>query len=177
MKILVIAPPRSGTGYASKALKDIGFDVGHERLRKNGISSWLWAVDCYDNARWGHNYQDIKPDKTILLARNEFDLVASMAFSASNAFEWMGQYVPYDKNDPIHIQAATLARGWIELCLRRNPDHIVRTECLPYFCKEEFGEIPDENLKGYNTRKHRYLSKTEANDVWYIIKGVWDGYC
>lgn len=165
MKILIIAPPRSGTGYAAKCLQDIGLDVGHERLGANGISSWLWAVDCVDNAKWGDNYQDIKPDMTIMLVRNLFDHIASLAFSAYNAFEWMGQYVEYDKEAPVHIQAAQLSTRWQDLCLARNPDHVVETERFDIFCKWEFGTIPDPALKHFNSRIHKPLTKSECEDV------------
>lgn len=165
MKILVIAPPRSGTGYAAKCLQDIGFDVGHEKLGKDGISSWLWAVDCVDNARWGDNYQQVKPDITVMLERNLFDHIASLAFTASNAFEWMGRYITYDKEAPVHVQAAQLSKGWRKCCLTRRPDHTVQTERFDEFCKREFDIIPDPALKNYNTRKHRPLTKSECEDV------------
>lgn len=166
MKIFVIAPPRSGTGYAAKCLQSIGFDVGHERLGENGISSWLWAVNCFDNARWGDNYRDIKPDVTIMLNRNVIDHIASLAFTASNAFEWMGNYVQYDKEAPVHIQAAQLSDGWRKLCLERKPDHIVRTEYFDVFCKSYFGASPCPSLKSYNSRYHRPLTVSEVEDVW-----------
>lgn len=37
-KIIIVGCPRSGTGYASKF-----FNIGHEKLNKNGISSWCLA--------------------------------------------------------------------------------------------------------------------------------------
>jgi len=168
MKILVIAPPRSGTGYAARCLQDMGLDVGHERLGQNGISSWLWAVDCIDNARWGDNYQDIRPDMVVMLMRNLFDHIASLAFTASNAFEWMGQYVEYDKQAPAHVQAAQLSAGWDDLALARKPDHVVATENFDMFCKREFDFAPDPALKNYNARKHRPLTRSECEDVYAI---------
>ena len=159
-KILIIAPPRSGTGYASRCMVDVGFDVGHERLNENGISSWLWAVDCYDDARWGHNYQNIKPDLTIMLLRRPEDIIASLAFSAERAIDWMAKYVEVKGNTPVE-RASYAVLGWIKKCLERKPDFLVTLDDLPAFCNEMFGKFPDESLRGYNARKHRILTHNE----------------
>lgn len=158
--MLIIAPPRSGTGYAAKCMRDIGLDVGHERLKSDGISSWLWAVDCFDNARWGDNYQDVKPDVTIMLYRRPEDVIASLAFSAERAIDWMGQYVEI-KGDTAVERASYAVLGWIEKCLERKPDVIVFLDGVSSFCYQTFGKFPSEQLRGYNTRDHRKLTKDE----------------
>lgn len=158
MKILIVSHPRSGTGFAAMCLQDIGIKVGHESLMENGISSWLWAADCYTNARWGDNYQDIKPDLTVLLARDAEDVIASMAFTAARALDWMRQWVQIPDGDSPYVCAHSLVR-WIELCQKnRKPDFIVRTKDFPDFCEWAFGQRPSENLRGYNARPHKPLS-------------------
>lgn len=161
-KILIIAPPRSGTGYAAKCMENIGFDLGHERLKSNGISSWLWAVDCYDDARWGDNFRDIKPDITIMLYRRPEDIIASLAFTAERALDWMGKYVSVKGDDAVE-KASYAALGWIEKCLERKPNFIVSLDSFPYFCNRYFGKFPNEELRGYNTRKHECLTKDQLN--------------
>lgn len=164
MKILVVAPPRSGTGYASKCLRSIGIDVGHERMGVNGISSWSWAVDCYQDTRWGDNFQDIKPDITVMLYRRPEDVIASLAFTAERALTWMNGYVPITKHQVLEKSAQAVS-GWISKCLERKPDRIVHLSDFPFFCKRMFGKYPDEELRGYNKRTHRSLTEEELESI------------
>jgi GR25 family glycosyltransferase involved in LPS biosynthesis len=43
--LLAIGHPRCGSGYMEQLLKAYGLDVGHERMGKDGISSWMFAVE------------------------------------------------------------------------------------------------------------------------------------
>ena len=43
--LLLIGHPRCGSGYMSKLLGYFGLDVRHERMGKQGISSWMFAVE------------------------------------------------------------------------------------------------------------------------------------
>lgn len=43
--LLVTGHPRCGTGYAASLCKQLGVDIGHEKLGQQGISSWMFAVD------------------------------------------------------------------------------------------------------------------------------------
>jgi len=42
--LLIVGHPRCGSGYMSRLLMALGLDVGHERMGKHGISSWMFAV-------------------------------------------------------------------------------------------------------------------------------------
>jgi len=42
--ILVLGHPRCGTGYMAKLLQSFGLDVGHEKIGKDGVSYWGFAV-------------------------------------------------------------------------------------------------------------------------------------
>lgn len=46
-KILVVGHPRCGTRYISKLLQSYGLDVEHEKIGKDGTSSWFYTVDDY----------------------------------------------------------------------------------------------------------------------------------
>lgn len=165
MKILITGHPRTGTGYAAKCLQDIGLDVGHEKLGADGISSWLWAVDCYDNARWGDNYRDIFPEMTIMLVRNPHDVIASMAHTAARAFAWMGQYVEIPAGTDI-VKAAAVLVAWTEKCLEnRKPDFLVRTVDFAEFCERTFSRRPSDALEGFNSRHHPNLTAAEKISV------------
>jgi hypothetical protein len=43
--LIIIGCGRSGTTYTSKKLKSLGIDIGHERLKRDGISSWHLVSD------------------------------------------------------------------------------------------------------------------------------------
>jgi hypothetical protein len=47
--LLIVGHPRCGTGYAADLCGQLGLDVGHEKLGRDGISSWMFAVDAEDN--------------------------------------------------------------------------------------------------------------------------------
>ncbi|MGB3614086.1 MAG: glycosyltransferase family 25 protein [Elainellaceae cyanobacterium] len=43
--LLILGHPRCGSGYSSKLLSSFGLDIGHEKMGKDGISSWMFAAD------------------------------------------------------------------------------------------------------------------------------------
>jgi len=51
--ILAIGHPRCGSRYTSELLSACGLDVGHEKMGKDGISSWMFAVE--DESPWARN--------------------------------------------------------------------------------------------------------------------------
>ena len=177
MKVLVTGHPRSGTGYASKCLQDIGLDVGHEKIGKNGISSWLWAANCHDNARWGDNYTDINPDITILVIRNPKDVIASTLFTCAQAYDWMDRFV--NQNERSIMGACQYLLSWNKLALKnRKPDVIVKTESFDRFCLEYFGRLPSNDLIGYNTRNHDDLTDRQYEEVLHYSDQsykLWEG--
>ena len=52
-KFLCIGHPRCGTSSISQYLKYMGYDVCHENMGKDGISSWMLAVKSSDYP-WGN---------------------------------------------------------------------------------------------------------------------------
>lgn len=49
-RLLILGHPRTGTGHAAATLRSWGLDVGHEADGKDGICSWMLAVE--DEAPW-----------------------------------------------------------------------------------------------------------------------------
>lgn len=47
--LLVVGHPRCGTGFAAELCGQLGLDIGHEKLGRDGISSWMFAVEADDN--------------------------------------------------------------------------------------------------------------------------------
>ena len=52
--ILVVGHPRCGSGYMSALFKALGLDVKHEAMGRDGISSWMFAVDA-DSCPYGED--------------------------------------------------------------------------------------------------------------------------
>ncbi|MCL4676195.1 MAG: glycosyltransferase family 25 protein, partial [Pararhodobacter sp.] len=48
--LLVLGHPRGGTGFIAETLRRWGLDIGHETDGRNGLSSWMFAVE--DDAPW-----------------------------------------------------------------------------------------------------------------------------
>lgn len=42
---LIVGHPRCGTGFTANLLSQMGFDVGHEADGRDGLASWMFAVD------------------------------------------------------------------------------------------------------------------------------------
>ncbi|MDO9640973.1 MAG: hypothetical protein Q7J44_20770 [Pseudotabrizicola sp.] len=49
-RLLILGHPRTGTGHAAATLRAWGLDIGHEADGKDGICSWMLAVE--DEAPW-----------------------------------------------------------------------------------------------------------------------------
>lgn len=49
-RFLIVGHPRCGTGFAAALFRQLGFDIGHEDDGRDGLSSWMFAVD--DDAPW-----------------------------------------------------------------------------------------------------------------------------
>lgn len=46
---LIVGHPRTGTGFAANLFRQLGYDIGHERDGRDGLSSWMFAVEDDDN--------------------------------------------------------------------------------------------------------------------------------
>lgn len=78
-EFLCIGHPRCGTGSVSFILKQMGYDVGHENMGINGVSSWMLAVeDIY--YPWGNikNKKRYYFKNIIQIIRNPFDAIPSI---------------------------------------------------------------------------------------------------
>ena len=47
--LLLVGHPCCGTGLAAERCGQLGLDIGHEKLGRDGIGSWMFAVDADDN--------------------------------------------------------------------------------------------------------------------------------
>jgi len=144
LQILVLAPPRSGTGYLSHLLTSLGYDVGHEVMGRNGTSNWLYVVDAppppgfvnVPGARSQHHF-----DKVIHLVRNPYTAIPSIAYT-STCFSWetprkqgnyeATQYLIQHTHLPVtqnHFEFAALVfLKWHAMIQAQSPDCVVHME-------------------------------------------------
>ena len=101
--LAVIGSPRGGTGFMAHALKQFGWDVGHESLGADGISSWLFAVADVDlpfgEDLYARNSRFVHADKTIAVVRTSTQAVFSTQLENSK-----------------NIQSYCFRRKWIKSC-------------------------------------------------------------
>ena len=76
---LILASPRSGTGSASHFLKLLDYNVGHEKMKSNGISSWMLAVESnnYPFQKYINN-NEFYYKNIIQIVRDPFKMIPSM---------------------------------------------------------------------------------------------------
>ncbi|MBA43163.1 MAG: hypothetical protein CMF62_04030 [Magnetococcales bacterium] len=76
---LCIGHPRCGTTSISHYLNQMGYDVGHENMKKDGISSWMLAVND-ESYPWGDVNDKLKYyfKNVIHVVRNPFDAIPSI---------------------------------------------------------------------------------------------------
>jgi len=83
-KYIIIGCPRSGTGFASKF-----FNIGHETLNKNGISSWCLVNDP---PLYGPSLEEVKikfPETPIFhQIRNPIDTISSFLSMSDVAWDY-----------------------------------------------------------------------------------------
>lgn len=130
VELCVIGCPRSGTGQMAAVLRACGMDVGHEQLGRNGISSWMWAVEDAAAVPYGPPRNGDKIGQLWMVTRNPPDAIASMAYTLlppSWAFirKHVGT-VGYSARQPL-ARAMVAWASWTSLCLKQT-DKLVRVE-------------------------------------------------
>jgi Glycosyltransferase family 25 (LPS biosynthesis protein) len=101
--VAVIGGPRGGTGFMAHALKQFGWDIGHESLGADGISSWLFAVSDVDlpfgEDLYARNSRFVYADRTIAVVRTSPQAVFSLQMENAK-----------------NIQSYCFRRRWIKSC-------------------------------------------------------------
>lgn len=77
-RLLFLAHPRSGTHYVAKLCQSYGLDVGHERMRADGICSWMLAADA-DHSPYGDGtvFRDYEFETVVRIVRHPLKVLAS----------------------------------------------------------------------------------------------------
>jgi len=139
--LLVVGHPRCGTGYTASLCRQLGLDVGHEKLGADGISSWMFAVDAEWNpyaldevARtrrafaWRYLIMPVRDLATAAgsVMRDSQHAPPSYAFRREHILRLLG----LDLNDfdsPLE-QALWSITSWARIVLAQQPDLCWRIE-------------------------------------------------
>ena len=175
MKFLIICHPRSGSSYAASLLNNNGYDVGHEKMKANGIASWFWASRDQSPPFSASPYDsNFEPDLTIHIVRKPLDCIASVAYTESTTELYRSEFVEIS-GENILDRAASSITQWNALCQQMNPDFTIKTESLPSELSKILGkEIKD--IPPRNTRPHPILQERliESSENYWKCIGNWN---
>lgn len=130
--ILGLGHPRSGTKYLAKFLINLGLDVGHETMRKDGIVSWMFAVNTYDTP-FGDNSSPMNYNfnHVIHVIRNPFDAIKSISNIEDTSISSLN-FREAHLNIPNSLNGYNFSTysyvKWNKLILKKNPDLTVQLE-------------------------------------------------
>lgn len=172
---LILGHPRSGTGYMAQLFTALGYDVGHEKVGRSGISSWMFAVhaDQLPYTFDGQTRGDIQPRYVLQVVRNPLDVIASMAHTVTEqpAWEFIQRYTLVHGTAPPEIRAVQSVIAWNRLIQGHFPrptivkvenaattvhDFLTRAGYKPPALRDV--ALPPAN---YNTRPHPRLAREQ----------------
>jgi hypothetical protein len=169
--LVIVGCGRSGTTYTSKKMKSLGIDIGHERLKKDGISSWYLVSDQF-KVPLGPNFEQIKKLTLPIVhqVREPLQCISSMLAIGRISYEFLSNEIPIDfENDSKILRAM---KYWYYWNLKAESKAIFTYQI------EEFSQILDELLEigqfslstekfktdvNTNSRKHIDLAWSDLN--------------
>lgn len=157
-EILITAHPRSGTGYMAQLLQLYGFDVQHEAVGADGISSWGFAVRHLPFAHFDNKHRgQFTFTHHIQTVRDPIEAIASIAYTEQKSEAWRSKFVVLFGNP---VQRATMSyMGWNKLIYAQNPTLITKLETAHKNIATYF-DLPEQKLtQKVNTREHPKLTK------------------
>ena len=84
--IIIIGCARSGTGFISEKAKEIGLDIGHEKVGEHGIADWSQTTDGL--------FIDKQDGVFCHQVRNPLDTIASCTTLAGESWQFISKYIP-----------------------------------------------------------------------------------
>ena len=168
-KFLNIGHPRSGTGFTSKLFKSFGYDVGHEVLGADGISSWMFTVE--ENQFWGTgiNRKNYEFEHLIMNIRKPLNIISSIFYTENNvpaSYNLRAKYIDFTALNDIEKAVKSILE-WYKIIQYQNPELILKVdnnpeETLYYYLRYQLKEntkAPTNKLPtNINARRHAQLS-------------------
>lgn len=99
MRFLILGHPRSGTAYTAALMRHLGYEVGHERVMRDGVSA---IMPLYNPEGWGLikrgdyrlSFKNDEDTKIIQVVRNPRAVAASDLGRGGPAASNMTRYIP-----------------------------------------------------------------------------------
>ncbi|GAB4260818.1 MAG: hypothetical protein Kow0013_04720 [Pararhodobacter sp.] len=139
-ELLVLGHPRGGTGFVAQALRQWGLDIGHEAEGRDGLSSWMFAVE--DDAPWAmapvarnrrmlrcrHVIQAVRDPMAAIpsIMREDAHAPVSLAYRRKHILAHGGVDLAQIDN-PVERAVISLT-SWAEIIRKQNPTLTVRIE-------------------------------------------------
>lgn len=174
-KILIIGCGRSGTKFISRLLTEIGLEMGHEKMMRDGLSNWYFTPTStehrqpigakikFDEFEYGHILHQV---------RNPLDTIASAQTFMDESWSFISKFIPIDFDRPIAYRCMQYWLFWNRLA-QENSEWTYRVEdfenqfdsfCAkiqrPEFITQRSHQIISNSNKQVNTRKGRYKKLT-----------------
>jgi hypothetical protein len=165
-KFLILGHPRSGTGFMAKLFGHFGFEIGHEQMRKDGISSWMFTVEDYQVfPDTGLNRKDFSFDYVIMNIRHPLHIVSSTYYTENKfikSVDFRKKHLSLEGLNDVEMAVNSVLEWYrriemqrpnLIICVDRDPE-----EKLYYFLKRfehERSVTPVEKIPGkVNARSH-----------------------
>ena len=109
--LLITGCGRSGTKYTSALLANLGLDVPHEKMGKDGIVAWCLAVDC-DDSPWGGGRRGITFKKILHQVRHPLKVIPSLTTFTPRSWEFIERHIPCPMDKPTLLRATKYWYYW-----------------------------------------------------------------
>ena len=160
--LAIIGCGRSGTTYTSIFFKSIGIYIGHERLKKDGISSWYLVSDQH-KVPLGPTYYEIKKLDLVIVhqIRHPLQSVSSMQALGKSSWEFLSDEIDIDLTNDTKILMAMKYWYYWNLKAEKKSVFSYQIEKIDKIFHELLAignfpvkDIPNNISKKTNTRKH-----------------------
>lgn len=128
--ILITGCGRSGTKYISTVLRHIGLDIRHEKMGRDGLSSWLFAVKT-DQIPWGPPTSHFSFNRVFHLVRHPLSAIPSIMTLRREAWEYIARHISISTSDNILLNSAKYWLHWNEI-VEAKTDVLLRIEDMPH---------------------------------------------
>lgn len=174
--LLVTGTGRSGTHYTSELLKQLGYDVPHESVGKDGAASWKHIVSG-TFVYIGKN-REVEIDSTgftriLHQVRHPLKVIASMQTFSDSTWQFMSEHIDLDPKSPVIPRAMNAWIQWNQL-VEQKADWRFRIEDLkqnfPEFCEHagipvcDFPTIPHQS-RDSRTERYKPLSFSDLEQA------------
>jgi hypothetical protein len=110
LRVLITGCGRSGTKYTSFALQRLGLDVPHERVGRDGISSWTMAITT-EKRPFGPPSSQVSFEQVFHQVRDPIAAIASCTTFNRESWDFISRHMRFPPYAPLFVRAA---RYWLE---------------------------------------------------------------